>query len=251
MKTTTIFLLLTIFCANTQAAPGSIRLSAGLAASEGDYGTTEETALIALPYSIRYQKQRLGLAFSQSWMKITGPTNIPADSSTDDSLTSSREGFSDPVVSLSYRPQWQLLKQVKYSLASKIKIPTSDAKENLGTGEKDYSLQINTYSRIHKSLLVLQLGYQWMGDSSTKDYNNRFYSALNFQQILGTQVNVGGRLYFKQKSSSTSKDVLSLGANASYKISKAWKVSTSITKGLSDSAADLAISSQLSYKISN
>jgi hypothetical protein len=59
-----------------KADPGQWRLGTGISYSEGDYGDTQKTKVIAAPVSLKYKKGPIALKISVPYIHISGPGSL-------------------------------------------------------------------------------------------------------------------------------------------------------------------------------
>lgn len=160
--------VLAIHDAVAEESAGRFGLSAG-----ADYGRTrssglEDTKTAYLPVVGRYETDNWLIKITVPWVSITGSGNIVGG----DQLTvvnqsnanrGRREsGLGDIVTSVT----WTAIATGSFvlDLTGKVKLGTAEKAKGLGTGENDYSGQVDVYQSFGKTTLLAGLGYRRYGD---------------------------------------------------------------------------------------
>jgi hypothetical protein len=128
---------------------------------------------------------------------------------------------------------------------AKVKFGTADAAQGLGTGENDYSLQLEA----GKGPLSGYAGYTLLGDTAALDYNDVAFVGVALSVPLGKSRALGVEYYTEEAPLSGMDDVqqatLSLGGEASSSLD----YSVYYIAGLSDSSADSVIGINFSSRL--
>lgn len=202
-------------------AAGEYSFSTGAEYTEGDYGLESDTSALYVPFTIGYNADTFGwsvtvpylsvtgtgeVAFSRTGIRVasqdtgsvTGSGSGPGGGSTTTTTTTvtdehTESGMGDVTLSGTYRFLQGKGEQPSLAMTAKIKFATADEKKNLGTGENDYSLQVEA----GLDSLYGYLGYLVIGDTAATDYDDIFFGAVGISKPLDTW-SIGAEYYAEQ-----------------------------------------------------
>lgn len=234
-----------------QPEPGKWRVSAGFDYSKGDYGDDEDTKIVAIPMSVSYAKFPWTGKLSIPYLEIDGPGVVVggADGRTiveGAGGTTESSGLGDTVASLMYSFDTWSENAPYVDVTAKVKIPTGDEDEDLGTGAFDYRAQVDLAQPMGDWMPYGTLGYQVFGSSDDYDLDNRFYLSLGTDYRITKATRVGLVYDFKQAASED--NVSEASAYVSHKLNAEWTVNAYTVAGFSDGSPDWALGSQVSRK---
>ncbi|SFP79954.1 hypothetical protein [Hydrogenimonas thermophila] len=254
-------------CSFANAGSSITAVSIGGTYSEGKYGTDSSTQVYYVPVVASYQKEMFSASVTIPYIKIdskgsftwtpSGPVPVspskPADiqnlitnfdpfnpsSSTTTSERTVTDGLGDIIVNAAYTfvPAQGLY--LKTSLL--MKVATADDKKGLGTGENDYSFQADIYKPIGKSFLYVTGGYTVTGDSDKVKYNDIWYGTVGTGYRFNQQLSFGANYAYRQAMFDSLEDTKTTSIFLSYNAKNGLKYDVSYTYGLSDTAADNAV----------
>ena len=130
-----------------------------------------------------------------------------------------------------------------------MKVATADENKGLGTGEHDYSAQIDLMSSFDKVYYGASLGYTITGDSSMYTYNDVVYTSLAAGYNIKKGFHSGVSYYYRQALFDSVDDTQSVSPYLSYKVLDTLKVELRYTHGLSDSTIDNAYTLKFIHKL--
>ena len=196
---------LTIGAASSSfAADGELRLGAGLDYTRGTYGTSTESTTVALPITVRYERDRWTYKLTVSYLKVTGPADfIPGIGPVDNSGkpkkrsfsgTTTESGMGDSVASATYNAWYDTKMQRGLDLTGRVKLPTGDAAKGLGTGSTDFGFQVDGYQTFNRLTAFADVGYTFFGDSDYVHLNNAANYGVGASQKLSDLDSVGASL---------------------------------------------------------
>ncbi len=245
-----------LFCSlGMHSASAATSLSLGAEYSEGDYGTGETTRSWYVPLGWRYFSGDFSAGITIPYVSVSGSSLVSVDgrplaqagtggaggggggTTTTTDVTRTDSGLGDVVVSGGY----QLLEGGDSSpwlgVTASAKLGTADADKVLGSGENDYTLQLEAAM----GMLYGYVGYTQIGDTDTIDYNDVAFAGAALDFPLGEGHNLGLEYFTEQASVDGMEDLqeatLSLGGELSSKLN----YSIYYGAGLSDSGADSVI----------
>ena len=126
-------------------------------------------------------------------------------------------------------------------VTGKIKFGTADENKGLGTGENDYSVQVDIYKTFDRITDSVRWATACSGSSPSIPLNNVFYGAVGASYKFTDEVSGGLSLYLRQAPSSTSGDQADLTAFVTYKFAPLWKLQGYVLTGLANGSPDWAI----------
>lgn len=228
-------------------------LTAGAYYARGDYGAALDTRISYVPIGYEFDTGRWGFQVLASHLRVTGLGNVLVNvggvtrAVASDELTTS-QGVGDSLVSLLYHLDPVSANAPFVDFRLDIKIPTADARQALGTGELDYSAQVDLTQAWGAGALFASLGYTLRGESA-------LYPGLRdsaFLQLGGSwpvtdTVSVGAYYDFRQSASEFAPEVHELVLFASWQLSGSWTLSGILIRGFTDASAEQGLFAQLRY----
>lgn len=128
----------------------------------------------------------------------------------------------------------------------KIKLPTADESDGMGTGEVDYTLAATAYQRAGNNWLLMTLGYKWRGDARERPMNDGYLAKVGAVLTLDPRYSAGGSLDYSEAASPRSGDRRESTIYWNYKYTQRVKLTFYATKGFSDASPQWAGGFQLS-----
>ena len=223
---------------------GEFKLGTGIDFSSGDYGTDEDTDILYVPVNLSYTSGAWKAKMTVPWLQIEGPGDVVGggdggvvigDGSGEKTTES---GLGDIWTSVTYSVEAIPSDLLYLDLVGKVKIPTADEDKGLGTGEVDYTLQLDLFKPMGKLTPMATVAYKIKGSPSEYDLDDVFYLSLGADYRCNDEVNLGATLDFQEASSDSSDDALEIFSYLSYRINEDWKVTGYTYFGLSDGSPD-------------
>ena len=123
-----------------------------------------------------------------------------------------------------------------------VKAPMSDLDSGVGTGEWDHGLGASATVLIGSLFLMADAEYWWYGDLPDLELRDGFswgaaLAGLAFERRVSLMATLSG----SSRPIRTMDPPLNLGMAAGYRLADGWNISTGVTVGLTESAADVAI----------
>jgi hypothetical protein len=247
-------LLLAVFAAPVVADSG---FSLGAEYSQGDYGTGETTRSWYFPFAWRYRSDDFRASVTVPFVMVDGsslvtaggmrlsPSGMGGGGMGGGSTTRTASGLGDVLLSGSYRLLSESDSRPWLAAGAKVKIGTADETQGLGTGENDYSLQLDA----GKGPFSGYAGYRMLGDTATVDYNDVAFVGAGLTLPLGKNRDLGVEYYTEEASldgtDAIQQATLSLNGEASSSLDYA----VYFIAGLSDSSADSVIGINFSSRL--
>lgn len=237
-------------------------ISVGGYLGQGDYGRDSDTDINAFLIKLRHKWDAWQFSITGSYLNIdsTGQRFIgflnedefdPEDEFFElepefERIKRQRSGVGDTNITVIKRLTKKSMKKRKLSFGVRLKLPTADESEGLGTGERDVTTYVSMLSRHQRWVVHGQLGMQWMGDTATTDYNNRPFIKLGLQRLLNKRFSLGTQYYLKRPSRDGRESIRSISGFLQSRLARDLTVSLVVAKGLSNATTDTSFTGILS-----
>jgi hypothetical protein len=224
-----------------------LSLLVGYEFSRGEFNDSDRTEISYVPLTLKYQNGPWIVGLTVPYIRINGPGDVVrgADGnlviSSEASGRTTESGVGDVLAALSYvfYPSSPALPALE--LTGRIKLPTADEDEGLGTGETDYTLQADVSKSFGALSSFATLGYRVLGDSSDLDLDDGFLASLGIGYRFSPRLNLGLAFDYREASTDGTDDSREIVPYTSYRCSDSVTLGTYGVVGLSDSSSDLAI----------
>ena len=234
-----------------------VSVSVGADRSTGKFGSTEKTNITYIPTTLKLENEDLTLKLSVPYINISGPSNVVGGAGnapiiTSNSQTATRRtasGLGDVVASAGFNIGRNVAGGYGVDLVTKVKFPTADEKQGLGTGQRDYSVQFDGFSISGKNTYFGTFGYKKMGDTATIDFRDTAFGAVGIARALNKNSQVGIIYDHRQASVSGVASQKEITLFITNRLSKELKLQAYIVGGLTDSSVDSAVGFQLSQSL--
>ena len=222
-------------------AESSTSLTTGFDYSTGKYGGSTSTNILYVPVTGKMQFDTFFLKLTVPYISVSSAGDVVRGigkvKTTTTTRTTTQSGLGDVVASAGYTVFET--NDLMLDLVGKIKFGTADASKNLGTGENDYSAQMDAYHTLQKTTLFATAGYKVIGAPVGVSVNNIAFGTLGFSRKTSDAISVGAMLDAAQASSDLSPGTREVSVFVSHKINSTLKAQAYLLKGLSDSSPDL------------
>ncbi|MBL4820731.1 MAG: transporter [Gammaproteobacteria bacterium] len=255
-----------IFSGAAAAQNGQWRFSTGSDFSSGDYGGDPvDTEITYVPFTTSYQTDLWTFQATIPWVKIDGagtvlgagdggivirdrrrnpgrPEPVP------DPVASSDSGIGDIWLSATHAVQAIPSDLFYLDLGVKVKLPTADDDNNLGTGKTDYTFQADIFKPLGNATPFLTLAYKMKGEPSDIALDDVLYVSVGSDFGVSPNTHVGLSVDYQEASFSGSDDSLELFGYVNQSLSSNWSFMLYGYSGLEDGSPDYGVGFQLSYK---
>lgn len=216
-------------------------LTTGVDYSSGKYGGTTSTNILYVPVTGKMQFDYLYLKLTVPYISITSSGDVVVRgmgkvNTTTSTKTTTQSGLGDVIAAAGYTVYEN--KALMLDLVGKVKFGTADASKNLGTGENDYSAQVDGFYTLNKTTLFATAGYKVVGAPAGVTVNNVAYGTLGVSQKIDDKTSAGAMLDVAQASTTLSAGTSELSVFISNKLNNTMKIQASLLKGLTDASPD-------------
>ena len=227
-----------------QDTGADLHFSTGVEYSTGQYGGPDDIDELYVPFTLRAGFDGVGLRLTVPWLNVTAPNDAfigDADSEPlpGNGATVSTSGLGDVLGAVTFYDLYVSDKAgVVVDATGKIKFGTADAREGLGTGENDYTVQFDAYQFFDRLTLHAVAGYRFRGDPPGVDLNDVFLASAGGAYLASRDSLVGIYFDYRQSAIGGIDDIQELSGFASFRLSKAWRMELYVFTGLTDSSTD-------------
>ncbi|MCM2288766.1 MAG: transporter [Sulfuritalea sp.] len=239
-------------------------LGIGYNYSSGDYGTATTTNTTSIPVTGSYETGPWTLKLTVPYLTISGDSSVvpgvgvvrnsnprgrgksagaPATTTT----TGSASGMGDVVMAATYGAYYDNTSKIGIDLTGKVKFGTADRDKGLGTGENDYSMQLDLYKGLDKFGLFGGIGYSVLGSSDYVQLDNVYNVTAGVTYKFAERTTAGVSFDARERVSSTAFPMREISAFVSHKYDKNWKAQAYVLKGLADGSPDWGLGLSAAY----
>jgi len=234
---------------------GRFSVSTGFDYSSGKYGTSSSTHILYIPVSVKYEADRTRFKLTVPYLRISGEGNVVSAEGSQVDLSNAGirrtdSGLGDVVASafgtlIPEAGNWPWV-----DLGVKIKFGTADEIKGLGTGENDYSFQVDITKTYDKFTAFATLGYKWVGDPPGFELNNVLYRGVGGAYKFAPRTSAGAFIDYRQAASPGQDNPQELMLYANHKLSPDLSLVVYIYRGFSDGSPDIGGGLQIAYRLS-
>ncbi len=236
-----------------EAVPITHTLGIGGYLARGDYGESSDTDIFYLPLSYQARVGNWGFQVLVPYLEVTGLGNVLVNIGGVTRAVAGAEemtqrGVGDTVASVTYQVEQFSSWAPFIDLRLDVKIPTADEHKSLGTGEVDYSLQMDLTQNWGNNVLFATAGYYFRGESDLfSGLEDSAFAQLGFATPVSESVSLGAFYDFRERASVFSVESHELIPYFSWQITPDWSLTGLFIWGFTDASADGAVQAQLSY----
>ncbi len=235
----TLTLLASLFASFSLPTLGdTFRTAVGFDYSSGDYGTDTTSEIWYVPVVGKYETGPMTYKVTVPWLRITNPEVGPDGDPLPGGCRDVESGLGDTVGSASYALLDGSESGVFVDLIGKVKFPTADEDQCLGTGETDYTAQVDVAKAFGPVTGFATLGWKKYGDPPDSDFDDPVFASLGFATPIAARTTAGASYDWRQKVVSTGSQIKELTLFVTHKLSQQWKVQLYAVKGFSDASPD-------------
>lgn len=254
------------------AADGSFGVSMGADYTSGKYGGNTSTDILYVPFTGKYETNLYSLRLTVPYIRITGPGNVvgginPIVIENEGSgrrrqggggfennsvggggtARTTEDGLGDVIAAASVNVLDMQSQSLLIDLTGKVKFGTADERKGLGTGENDYSAQVDISKAIDRFSLFGSAGYRFIGDPPGINLRNIAYGSVGGSYKFTQSVSGGVVFDFAQATSSSSSPAREVTAFFSFKVTPVSKLQVYGLRGFSNGSPDYGVGVNYSY----
>jgi len=220
-------------------------LSTGFEYSSGDYGAADNTNILYVPVSARYETSMFQFRVTVPYLRIEGPGSVLGGSDggvvvgPGASGVTTQSGIGDVIVAATlnlYPSGDSALPFVE--LTAKAKVPTANENKGLGTGEFDFTVQADVYKKFGRITPFAMVGYRFRGDPDGFDLGNSLLLSGGATVKVNDQWSVGGVYDWREAATIFTEDASEVSPFIVFKPADGWSVNAYGVFGFSDGSPD-------------
>ncbi len=233
------------------------QLKFGPSYDEGDFGASQTTRAFFFPVTFRYLGDAFDIGITGSYVRLDAPADVvivegtPQETGRRDRDRQEASGLGDTIL----RGRYYLVDDPGPgswipALAPfvKLKLPTADDDENLGTGETDVGLGLEFDKTFPGFFIFGDLSYTFMGDPPGLDFRDRPAVFLGAGRRVTEVLTLSAFVDWRRALVAGNDDPLELGGVATVRISPVLSVSPYAFVGLTDGSPDWGIGTEVSWR---
>jgi hypothetical protein len=227
-------------------------LSAGLDYSTGAYGGVQDTTILYAPVTARLKGERWRVDVTVPFIEIEGPSNVfaapgaPIIVEPDGTAPiETRSGLGDVIAAGTFSlggggdVPW-------VDLTVKTKLPT--AGDGLGTGQADYSAQVDLYQAVGDHVTLMgSIGYQWLGDFDDFDLEDGVIALAGVNIKPSERTDAGFLIDYRQSAVSGFDDQIAAVPYACWRMTDGFGITAYGSAGLTEMSPDFSVGFQLTF----
>lgn len=243
--------------AQSSAAPSPLGLSftTGVDFSSGDYGATDKTEIIVVPFNARLTTGKLRVSATLPYLRIKGPGAVvgggdggPIVVDPDANLPiTTTSGLGDVSLSATYGLLRQDSTGFDLDLTGRVKLPTASESKGLGTGKADFGVSAEVARTFGSATPFVTVGYRKPGDPAGFDLRSGPTASAGSSFVAGSTVFIASYDYAGKTSQSASNSHSLFGA-VSAPVLERVNLTGYGTAGLSKGAADFGLGMLVTLK---
>lgn len=224
-----------------------VQFSVGADYSSGDYGTTPDTDILAIPVGFKLKQGDFFVRASLPWLRVDGPA-VPGDGGAlpGGGPTAARSGFGD--LSMAAGFSLPVTDSLYFDVTGKVKLPTASETKGLGTGTTDFTAEGELVKLFGPTSVSLRGGRRFNGSNATFPLEDVWQAGGSIYHTAGN-VTVGLDYDWREGALPTAPDRSELTGSLGYKLNDSVRVQGYAFTGLSEGSPNLGGGLQLVYRI--
>lgn len=222
--------------------------------SNGDYGGSSDTDILYFPLSYSLARGKWRAELTVPHLRVEGVGNVLVNvggvkRAVAGTLRETHSGVGDSTLAFIYQMDPLSDASPYIDLRLDIKMPTADRNKGLGTGEADYSAQIDLSQNLGNSVVFASVGYTQRGKT---DFYPGLQDSASAQfgvaRPLNSAWNIGAFYDFREPASTLSPEIHEIVPYFSWQITPSWSFTGLAAFGFTDASARTAVLGQISYR---
>jgi hypothetical protein len=227
------------------------RATTGFDFSSGMYGADKSTEVLYVPFTLQATKGPWTVKADVSWIRVAGPALLLDGSAVGTvpvRTSGSASGPGDINLYARYSLESLYDNNLFVDFTGRIKIPTADFKDGLGTGEWDQSVQMDVASVFGNIVPFAAIGYRFTGEPAGYALRDVLYGTLGLQYTWSPRVSTGMYYDVRQSSIPTAAAPQEGTAYANIKISDRLSLNVYGVLGFSKNSPDAGGGTFITYQ---
>lgn len=246
-------MLMAVLSGHAADADHRLSLTTGIDYSSGKYGGNTATSMRYIPLITRYDSGPWTFKLTLPYLEVTGPGNViggadPIVVNPHATAMTRRtaSGMGDVVASAGHslvtgKSGWHV------DLIGKVKFGTADVDKGLGTGKNDYALGTDVFRTVGGATGIASIGYKVVGSTDALQLRNVWFGSLGATGKTAAGDTIGLSYDFRQSSRQGNAAPRDITGFISRPLDRNLKLQLYLSRGLSNSSADLGIGAMVGY----
>lgn len=224
-----------------------VQISVGADYSSGDYGTTPDTDILAIPIGFKLKQGDFFARASLPWLRVDGPA-VPGDGGAlpGGGATGQRSGLGDLTMAVGY--SLPIGDSTYFDLTGKVKVPTASQTDGLGTGTTDFTAEGELTQLFGQTSVSVRGGRRFNGANAAFPLEDVWQAGGSVYHTSGP-VTVGLDYDWREGALPIAPDRSELTGSLAYKLNESFRLQGYAFTGLSDGSPNLGGGLQLVYRI--
>lgn len=243
-------LLAAVLVSQAALADGNFTVKTGFDYTTGKYGTDTTTEITAIPFIGAYETGNWTFKASIPYVRITGSDNVIAGvGAVRQTATTVRtdSGLGDLTTAATYSFMIDPQSQFGIDVTGKVKWGTANSDRGLGTGENDFWILVDPYTKIGNVTYFGGIGYGMLGSSDTLKLKDVVSANAGLSYKLDQLSSVGAMLDYRSRSTDTGFAQREITGFYSRKLGSGYKLQAYATKGFADGSPDWGAGLNVAY----
>ena len=203
--------------------------------SVGDYKASSDTTVVSAPLVVRVQLDRLRLEATVPYLYVDGPGSFAGGIVVPGGSGASRSGLGDVNLGAAFLLNRGGASAPSFEVSGIVKVPT--ASSDLGTGEFDYTAQLNVYQPLSMQVLLFaSAGYQVLGDYSIYELEDGIVAAGGLNYTASQTFSLGFGVNYRQEYYQGLGDYVSVSPYLQWNIGRMWRITGYGLVGLTEAS---------------
>jgi hypothetical protein len=237
-------------------AAGEWQAGAGLHYSTGDYGAAADTEITSLAFTAQRETGPWRWKLTVPILEVTGPAtvipgigNVGSASARGQRGTATRRGTATGLGDITGAATYAFVARSDFALdgTARVKLPTADEDEGLGTGETDFGFQADAYFTVDRLTPFVGVGYTFFGDPAGVRLDDAMNYTVGATYRVDARDSAGLSLDGRERVSPGSAEQRELVGFWTRRFSGAWKAQLYVLLGLADGSPDYGMGASATY----
>ncbi len=239
-----------ILVACPAARATDVDLSLSTHYSVGDYGGKGDVDIVYVPAVARFEAGAWTLKAIIPFLRISGgTTTVEGPTGPIETKNGTSEGLGDVVLAGSYTISPLASWAPFLEIGARTKLPTADEDQGLGTGEFDFTPELELARRYGRWTPFASVGFRVLGDASDVTYRDGLLASAGLMFRLFDRIEPGVFAYWKEAATKGADDAYELLPVLRVEVTEHWIVDAYASVGFTDSTPDAGGGLEIHYRI--
>jgi len=232
----------------------------GFSYLEGDFGTGTNSQTIYMPFTFRYLGERfdLGLTIPFVYQDSSAAISIIDGRPIrirDDPISNVIDLFAPGVGDLALKGRIYLFDDPgtdsflpAITPTARVKFPTADASEGLGTGEYDFGLGLELDKQVKNFFLFANFGYTFIGNPPGANLRDQIAAGTGIGYQILQSLSASVAYAWSRSLVSGTDDPMDIITNVSWRITRTFTWTPFVSFGLTDGSPDFGVGFTISKR---